>query len=157
MMKTKLIITLFLCLPLISCNKQTIFSEQKDLSQKGWDKNTAIGFDIDINDTISSYDILVTLRNNETYPNQNLWLFIEEIKPDSVIKKDTVQCFLVDNQGYWIGTGIGSLHYISVFYKQNIQFKQKGTYHYNIKHGMRYDLLEGLNDIGIKIKKTQED
>jgi len=156
-MRTNLIYTFFTILLFVSCTERTIYSEQKNLPKNGWDKNSFVDFTVEIEDTISSYDVLITLRNNEKYPNQNLWLFVEEMTPDSTIKQDTIQCFLVDNQGYWIGTGVGSLHYVSVFYRQKALFQQKGLYQYRIKHGMRYDLLKGLNDIGIKIQKSEED
>ncbi len=156
-MKTKLTFSLVCLLAFTACTNRPIVSEQQRLSAYGWEKNTPVTFDVDITDTIAAYDVLITLRNNEKYPNQNLWLFIEQIAPDSTLSCDTVQCFLVDNQGYWIGSGIGDLHYIEVYYKKHTQFAQGGIYRYNIRHGMRYDLLEGLNDIGIKIQRSKED
>lgn len=156
-MKIRLIIVCFVSVLLASCSEHIVFSEQKELPKYGWDKNDAIAFEASMTDTFSAYDVLITLRNDETYPNQNLWLFIDETAPDGTLRKDTVQCFLVDNQGHWIGSGVGSLHYVSVYYKQQCRFSQQGIYRYNIKHGMRYDQLQGLNDIGIKIQKTSEE
>ncbi len=156
-MKTKLAFALACVLALAACTNRPIVSEQQRLSVYGWDKNTPMEFVVDITDTVAPCDVLITLRNNESYPNQNLWLFIEQIAPDSTHSCDTVQCFLVDNQGHWIGSGIGDLHYIEVYYKQRARFAQRGTYRYNIRHGMRYDQLEGLNDIGIKIQRSKEE
>lgn len=156
-MKIKLTFVCFVTVLLTSCNEHIVFSEQKELSKYGWDKNDAVVFEANMTDSLSAYDVLITLRNDETYPNQNLWLFVDETAPNGTIQRDTVQCFLVDNQGHWIGSGVGSLHYVSVYYKQQCRFSQQGTYRYSIKHGMRYDQLQGLNDIGIKIQKMSEE
>jgi len=39
-------------------------------------------------------------------------------------------------------------------YQQNVRFKVRGTYHYKIVHGMRDSVLNGINDIGMRVEKV---
>lgn len=136
---------------LCSCSRQTRYSEQLAVNAEGWRSDAALSFEYEATDTASLCDVLIGVRHNEQYPNQNLWLFVEQMRPDSSVVRDTVQCFLIDNQGRWIGSGIGDMHFTQVYYKQQVRFAQKGVYRYSIAHGMRYDALVGVSDISLKI------
>lgn len=153
-MKNSLIIV-FATLILTGCVKSDIYLKYKTIITSGWHKDSLCTFDIPVNDTTIRYNIYVNIRNRGEYPYQNLWLFVSKMTPDSLETKDSIECYLADKRGKWLGTGIGSVLQMSVLYQQNVKFDKKGIYKYKIIHGMRDTILVGINDIGMQVEKVE--
>lgn len=138
-----------------SCGKDLIFSESQLLPQEGWTVKNSVAFEAEIADSTAEYAIEFFLRHNDNYPNQNLWLFVSETAPDGEQKTDTLQYFLQDNFGRWLGSG-GGVRYLSLLKEENRRFARNGKFRYEITHGMRHDTLPGLLEIGLEITKNEE-
>ncbi|HRR62823.1 MAG TPA: gliding motility lipoprotein GldH, partial [Paludibacteraceae bacterium] len=67
--------------------------------------------------------------------------------------KDTIECYLADIHGKWLGSGVGNVFEMPVLYKQNECFKQSGTYTFQIIQGMRNEVLPGISNVGLKVEK----
>ena len=107
-MKTKVILALVITAALTACSN-TVFMECKELPTEGWHKDSLCVFEVPITETDATYQMQLIIRNDGGYPNQNLWLFVDQIKPDKSCTRDTVQFFLADNFGRWTGSGVGSI------------------------------------------------
>lgn len=152
-MKTKIVLTLLLAALLTACN-DAVFMECKELPSEGWNKDSLCVFEVPITETDATYQMQFIIRNDGNYPNQNLWLFVDQIKPDKSCTRDTVQFFLADNFGRWTGSGVGSIFENVWIYRDCVHYKEAGTYKIRVAQGMRYDKLEGICDFGLKIIKT---
>jgi gliding motility-associated lipoprotein GldH len=152
----KIILGLFAVLALASCNKNTVYDDFKELPAKGWSKDSSAVFTVPVKDINSSYRVLINVRNRGDYKTQNLWLFLSFQRPDKTIKQDTVECYLADNSGKWLGSGFGSLYEMPVLYLKDMKFSQAGNYTFTIKQGMRDSVLVGINDIGLEVQKVQK-
>lgn len=152
---SKILFLLVFTTILFSCTQSAIFSEYKSVDVKGWDKDSSFVFDVNIENVNISYDVFVNIRNVGEYPHQNLWLFIQKMDPDSTITQDTINFFLADNRGKWLGSGIGSIYEMPVLYQQKLKYSKPGTYHYKIFQGMRDSLLMGVSDIGLRIERAE--
>lgn len=146
------IILLLLC---PACKNNIVYSSVKTMPVYGWKTTNPAEFTFAVPDTTANYNVLLYVRHRKNYPYQNLWLFIEKKLPDSTIVYDTVECYLSDQRGRWLGNGMGSILEIPVLYEQNIRFPRNGNYTYRIYQGMREDTLIGINDIGISIERNQ--
>lgn len=145
----------FLCAILTACsNGDVVFQQAVELPEYGWCKDSIVMFDYQATDTSGLYDIVVDIRNDGNYGNQNFWLFITSLSPDSLIYKDTLECVLADNYGRWIGEGSGSLRHLPVAFLSQVKFPVKGKYHFEFIQGMRYDTLIGIHDIGMRVMKS---
>jgi gliding motility-associated lipoprotein GldH len=158
LMPVKIMIRCF-CVLIISlfafaCTSNDVYFQYKSVAPKGWSKDSVYSFDIPISDTTVLYNVYVNVRNRGEYPYQNLWLFLSKTTPDKTQSKDSIECYLADQRGKWLGSGIGSIMEMPVLYQQNVRFKTKGTYHYKIVHGMRDSILIGINDIGMRVEKA---
>ena len=96
------------------------------------------------------------MRHSNTFKTQNLWLFTETSLNGKLIKRDTVECFLANNAGEWLGSGFGSLHEMPILYEPKVAFKELGNYEISIRHGMRDMKLEGISDIGLQVIKLEK-
>ena len=145
---------ILISLVIVSCSGNDVYFQYDSVNPKGWSKDSLYGFDIPITDTVALYNVYVNIRNRGEYPYQNLWLFLTKITPDSIESKDSIECYLADQRGKWLGKGLGSILEMPVLYQQKVRFKSSGIYHYKIVHGMRDSLLSGINDIGIRVEKV---
>ena len=139
----------------ISCNRNDVFFEYKTVWPEGWNKDSSLVYTVNITDTVAKYDIYINTRNRGEYPHQNLWLFISKWNPDSTLSKDSIDFYLADQRGKWLGSGIGQAFEMPVLYLENVSFPQAGNYVFSLKHGMRDSLLVGLNDVGLRIEKKE--
>ena len=137
-----------------SCNFHDVYFEYSSIRPTGWSKDSMYVFKVPVTDTTATYNIYINVRNRGEYPYQNLWFFTREIAPDHSINKDSIECYLADQRGKWLGSGLGSIMEMPVLYKQNVRYHKAGVYRYDIGHGMRDSLLTGINDIGLRIEKT---
>ncbi len=154
--KTAFFLALGIAFLFVSCTDNIIYHQYVDINKNGWHQDSAAVFNVNIEDTIGDYDVIIDIRHKDNYPYQNLYLFVYSDSPDSVCVGDTLNCFLADNQGRWGGTGIGSVKNLPFLYMSDIKFPVKGTYTFKIKQGMREKLLEGVSNIGLKIQKTEK-
>ena len=141
-------------LVIVSCNTNDVYFQYKAIDSKGWNKDSLYTFEVPISDTLATYNVYVNVRNIGDYPYQNLWLFLSKMSPDSVLINDSIECYLADNRGKWLGSGVGSIFEMPILYQQNVKFKSAGNYQYKIVHGMRDTVLVGINDIGIRVEKV---
>jgi gliding motility-associated lipoprotein GldH len=151
--KNKILSLILLSLLFAGCSGNDVFFSYKTLQASGWNKDSLVIFDIPVNDTTAFYNIYVNIRNRGEYPYQNLWLFLNRISPDSVQTNDSIECYLADVRGKWLGSGIGPIKEMPVLYQQQVRFRKAGVYHFKIAHGMRDSILTGINDIGMRVEK----
>jgi gliding motility-associated lipoprotein GldH len=158
----KSVIVFILFFSLLSCNTNSLFSENQSLN-KEWKKNENINFVVQITDTINRYNLFITLRNNENYKFSNLFLIVTMQFPDGKTIKDTLEYAMASPNGEWLGRGFTSIKENKLWYKEHIAFPVSGDYHFSITHAMRengsvsgIEKLEGITDIGIKIENNNE-
>ena len=145
---------IFISLIAVACTSNDVYFKYQSVASQGWNKDSLYRFDIPIVDTIATYNVYVNIRNRGEYPYQNLWVFLAKTTPDSIESKDSIECYLADKRGKWLGSGLGSILEMPVLYQQNVRFSKSGTYHYKICQGMRDSLLKGINDIGMRVEKV---
>ncbi len=141
---------------IISCDKQVVFEKNKRIPGAIWNKNHILEFPVEITDTITPKNILINLRNLNTYPLTNLFLFITVTSPDGLYNRDTIQYFLAEPSGKWVGKGFGNLWSNRFRYKTNVRFPVTGIYQFKIEQAMRFDDLEGISDVGIRIENVEK-
>lgn len=127
-----------------SCQHRTVYSESRTLPLSGWHADSVLHYEFEITDTTAVYDVLLYVRHTQQYPYQNMWLFVNN---------DTIEFYLADQRGRWLGNGWGNLREMPVLYRHKLLFSHAGTYSYQIRQGMREDILRGVNDVGVKIEK----
>lgn len=137
----------------VSCiSSDILFDEVKKIEPEGWNVNEEKSFLVAVNDTTASYNIYLHVRNNTSYEYSNLWMFIKTTAPGGQSITDTVEFYLADDSGNWLGRGLGSINTMLLPYKANIKFPNRGIYTFNIKQGMRKEKLSDILDVGIRIQ-----
>ena len=79
-----------------------------------------------------------------------MWLFVDNNR-----HRDTIEFYLADDRGQWLGEKQHGFIEMPVLLEENIHFPDSGTYHIEIQHGMRDSLLRGVSDIGLEIYRNE--
>lgn len=148
------LLLLFTAWCITACNQHTVYHSYQSIPYKGWEKSDTLFFQVPITDSLpTTLQLFAEVRNGSDYQHQNLYLIISNNLSDSLtIKTDTIEFVLTDKTGKWIGAGWGSL-YQSVKPLGTALTTQPGTYTFKIVHGMKNELLPGINNIGIRIER----
>jgi len=139
----------------ISCDPRRVFDENASFKDNIWDRKETLKFEVNIKDTLSPHNVYVNIRNAEGFPYSNLYLFIHCKYPSGKIHTDTLECVLADANGKWLGNGAGDIYDNQILFKRNVQFRQAGTYTFELEQAMRLDKLPLIMDAGIRIERVK--
>lgn len=138
-----------------SCDPDRVYDKSKDIENASWNKDEHVKFDVQIEDTVSYNNVFINLRNSGDYKFSNVYIFLTTIYPDNKISVDTVECTIADENGKWLGKGLGDIKDNQMLLKKGVRFHQKGIYTFEFEQAMRTDDLEGIKSVGIRIEKMK--
>jgi gliding motility-associated lipoprotein GldH len=153
-MKSKIVTILCIIILFASCADNSIYRQSKQIADTGWHKDSIVQFVANVADTVNYFDIYINIRNTNEYPRQNLYLFVKSESPLGNFIVDTLNLPLADDYGRWTGKSISRIWENNFLFRKNVKFANKGKYIFDIQQGMRYDMLDGISDVGIEIKTT---
>jgi len=143
---------------LMSCQRGLVKSDYKATENGIWQKDNQIEFTFSELDSLAQYNMFINVRNDDTFPYNNLFLIAELTAPDGSIEKDTLEYQMANPDGSWLGQGSGSLKENKLWYKENIVFSSSGVYTLTVSHAMRkngsvsgVEQLQGITDVGFEI------
>lgn len=140
---------------IVSCTQNVYFDSTKEIEGSEWNTADIMKFSVNIQDTNQLYNIYINLRNKTDYPYSNLFIFLKTIYPDGKMSVDTLECFLADNNGKWLGNRRGNLVDNRILFRKGIRFKQNGNYSFEFEQAMRTELLPGIENLGLRIEKFE--
>jgi gliding motility-associated lipoprotein GldH len=145
----------------ISCTENLAYSKVQSTENGQWAKSRAMEFTFSEMDTVQSYDMFITLRNDQEYPYNNLFVIAELATPEGNTFRDTLEFQMADATGNWLGSGYGSVRENKLWYRENIVFPNTGVYTVTVMHAMRkngsadgLEALPGVLDVGLQIEKN---
>lgn len=142
-----------LLISLASCDKQRVYEGSKAIGSV-WSKDSLARFEVNIDDTLTTQSVYVTMRNSSSYPFRNVYLFVTTVAPSGAYVRDTMECYLADDTGRWLGKGFAKYWDSRFAMRKNVKFPEKGTYTFTIQQGMRLEELPGIHDVGIRIERV---
>lgn len=134
-----------------SCVGNLVYSEHQEIPHTGWDKDSILSFYVSGMEDNTPYEVVLNVRHAENYPFQNLWLFVEK-QSSMQSYKDTLEVYLADDRGLWLGNHKNGLVEMPILLEQGSRMSTD-TIIYRIQQGMRADQLKGVMNVGISIKK----
>ena len=139
-----------------SCDKKRVFDEYKSVGT-AWHKDSIVTFDLPELDSTKRYNLFVTLRDNNNYPFNNLFLIVGIEMPNGFTKVDTLEYQMANPDGSLMGDGFSDIKENKLFFKEKVRFR--GKYKVNIKQAVRESgkvpgvtALEGITEVGFRIE-----
>ena len=141
----------------LSCQKNNVINQYKEFEEQKWHTDSIVRFNYFIEDSLSHHIIKLNIRHSTDYEFQNLFLFVYDD-----LNKDTIEVFLADKRGKWIGKGMGDVREVELtLYKAKKYFSQ-GQKHFMIEQAMRYGekeeimVLSNIIAVGLHVYKKDE-
>jgi gliding motility-associated lipoprotein GldH len=120
-----------------------------------WSKEDIAVFTFTPRDTLTQYDIILSIRNTNDYAYSNLFVFSEIRFPNRQFTRDTIEFVLADAQGEWTGKRWFSSHTNTFNFKQGVRFPYEGEYTFLLEQAMRCTnkdcALSGIEKITVQI------
>lgn len=139
-----------------SCNPKTYYSEVKSVPHEKWAVDKPLYFKMNIEDSMQYYNMYFLIRNTTDFETQNFYVFMRTKYPDGHTEQDTLGFILCDKFGNWTGRGQGRLKDNKFLFQPKVRFPYNGEYIFTVTHGMRTDVVEGIESFGIVLEKYEE-
>ena len=150
------------CLPIIyllltACHSNTVYHSYQSIPTTGWSKSDTLVYTLPNSIPAGNYEAEIGIRYQESYPYRDIWLEVSHNTKDTLTYvTDTLQLFLVDEAGNKTGNGLCGLYQCNLPYKAFIPIRTEGsTRTFRIVHIMRDNPLTGISDIGIQLRKLE--
>ncbi len=137
-----------------SCQSSVVFDEVVELGETGWHMDHKAVFQVDVIDTSRVLDVGMTFRHTDDYPYSNLWLFVDMQSENGLSIKDTLEFFLSETNGRWLGNKKGDGYEVSALYKHAVKMSHPGSYRFEISQGMRRDVLPHITSVEFWIQNS---
>ena len=149
---------------LVSCDQRGVYDTYKVTSNSGWEKDALMNFTLPKLDSLQEYNLFITVRNDQKYAYQNLFLIANMQFPNGKTITDTLEYEMARPDGTWLGIGFSDLKESLLWYKEGVRFTEKGTYNVYLEHARRKngviqgeEVLTGITDVGFRIEKVEND
>ena len=154
---------IFALFTIASCQQSQLFNQTKSIDENGWHKDSIASFKLPVLDTIAPCNVFINIRNTNSFPFSNLYLIAEVNHPNGKQQIDTLQYQMAKPSGEWLGVGATSVKESKLWYLQNFQFSENGSYLVNISQAMRTNgnpdgllYLKGILDVGIQVESISQ-
>jgi gliding motility-associated lipoprotein GldH len=148
-----------LLLTLWSCDDSIVYKAHEDIEDGLWYIKNKPEFKVNIEDTVSRYNVYYVFRNALQYPYYNLYLTRQVNAPDGVLVSNTLEELFVSNEitGKPYGKGLGDLFDHKVLVSKDYSFPKSGIYTFKLSQSMRQNPLPHILSVGICIEKVKSE
>ena len=136
----------------MSCDRQKVYSHYEHVIQEGWEKNDTLFYEVPPVKEAGTYEEIIGIRTDISFPFQSIALNVaQEVIPQGTRYQTTKNCVLYDESGKERGNGISRFQH--EIYLKDIQLNKGDSVRIRITHNMRREILSGVSDIGIILKR----
>lgn len=146
---------LLLQLTCVACNFSTSYEKFKTLADEVWERDSNYRFEFNIKQP-GRYLASTCIRHTTDYKQRNISCSLTISYRGMVLNTLHADLFVADENGKWIGQGLGGLKTVIQPIREIFHFDSTGIYTIEIKHRMRDRQLKGIKNIGIKITHGEE-
>lgn len=136
----------------MSCTQDVLYSHFENIPNEGWHADSTLSFNITLSDSATACDVIIDIRHNRQYPYQNIWLMTDIYADSALLLTDTLEYYLANQRGEWLGNGFGRLKDMPGLWLNNTSLSTHNL-QIKVRHGMRTERLTGVEAIGITIEK----
>ena len=133
---------IYLFMFLLACQNNKTQDHYHSFENEKWNTDSVVIFIFENVDTASSYDAHLKIRHSADYQFQNLFLFSELDE-----QKDTLEIFLSEKSGKWLGKGFGDIKEVDVLILKDIRFNNVNKNSFSFEMAMRHNSLEKITEL----------
>jgi gliding motility-associated lipoprotein GldH len=137
-----------------ACDTNRVFENYQSFKDDNWYINQKPCFYVDIQDSTSEHTIYFNLRHTGKYKYSNLFVLFTIQGPKAQAETKRLEFKLAEPDGKWLGSGLGDMYANQIKIMDKVEFPRKGVYSFSIEQNMRDNPLAGIEDVGVKIEKS---
>lgn len=144
------------------CDDNAVFDHYQSLPNQ-WNKDSIVTFKVNDLDSLQSYNLFINISNTDDYSFSNLYLITQMIYPHGKVIQDTLEYEMAHPNGEWMGVGLGEAKWSKLWYKEQFQFSEQGTYTFKFRQAMRrigekdgLQIVKGITEVGLRIENTNQ-
>lgn len=141
----------------MSCNRKTVYDHYEHTPLTGWEKNDTLIFRMPVFAEGGNYSEELGLRIEDNYPFTSICIIVDNTiiskqnTMGSKTESDTITCSLFDSDGSIKGKGVSLFQYNTPL--KVLSVEKGDSVEVRVRHNMKREILHGITDIGIRIKK----
>ncbi len=139
---------------LTACGTDYLLDQRYALDKETWTYDQILGFEADIPDTLSIYNLWIDIEHHKDFPFQNLYTRITTGFPDQRQIEQLLSFELADKFGNWQGDCSGQYCSYRIPIQEGAFFNQTGKHTFQLEQYMRADSIPHVRAIGFQIEKT---
>ncbi len=144
----------FLIFLFFACGETYFYEKTYELPDAQWSYNDTLHFEVDIEDTIKTYNLLLDIEHSVDYPYQNNYIYIHTHLPSGEHLGKQLSLDFAEKSGKWNGECSGDKCKLRMIIQPNAYFNQIGKHRFSIEQYMRTDSLSGIYALGLKVEET---
>lgn len=141
----------------LACGEDPYYSKTLSINEDLWSYTDTLDYEIEVVDTISTYDLMLDIAHSTEFAYQNLYIRIWTLFPDGIILDQTLPIDFADKKGNWYGDCNASNCDLRVILQENAHFDQMGLHRFRIVQYMRTDPVKGISAIEMMIDQRDPD
>ncbi len=139
---------------LASCGPTEIYKHKEDIHQP-WTYADSLVFNYAVTDTLSPYDLFLTVEHSPEFKYENLYINAVTQFPDGNRSVHPVSLQLVGDDDNWIGKCSSTSCKAAIHIAEKAYFKQPGDYKLVLEQYSRSESLDGIISIQLQILKAK--
>jgi gliding motility-associated lipoprotein GldH len=153
------LVTAIVCTILLSsCDTIDLYEKTVAVPKHAWSSTFKPEFRFTIKDTTVPYRVFITLRHNDRYNYNNIWVNLITQAPGDTVQKVQYELPLASRQG-WLGSGMGDIYHHRIAItpqNQDVYFQRSGEYVFVLEQVMREDPLLHVLDVGLRLERKPD-
>lgn len=127
----------------------------RNLPPAGWAEDSVLHFSFRPSGPGQRVDLLYQVRHLSDYPFQNIYLkyTLRGPRRDTLVQSCDNLFLFEPATGKPVGRRAGKLIWLDAYFLRNVTLRDTGTYTLDVQQYMRRKSLNGIESIGLKIRK----
>jgi gliding motility-associated lipoprotein GldH len=139
---------------LYACGPKTIYKESREIPGAMWKKDKPLTFGFEVNDTLSKYDIVLSVKYKNDFRYKNQYISVTTTFPNNKKIEDIVSLELSKNNGDSNGKCSGESCIVPILFQEKINFPSLGHYIISIAQYSREDSIMGIESMEFKLMES---
>lgn len=139
---------------LFSCSESPYYEKVVSFENNKWEVNQKPSFEVEIEDTSTLYDFVLTIRTTTEYKFNNLWIFWNTKTPNGDRVREPFELKITTPDGSWIGKNSGTIVENQIHFRQR-KISPKGKYTFTLEQGITESVIDNVLDVDLKVEKVK--
>lgn len=153
--KLLLIVLTGLSFCMVSCRNDKIFEQYKKMEKQSWNRFNILKFEIPVNDTQSSVDIMLAIRHLPEFQITELPINVTIYMPSGEMRSAEEVLNFTDKSGESRSECLGDLCDITFKLREDFTFSEPGRVRIEIENKWPKVELPGILEVGLIARKSK--